>query len=158
MWNKLKEFVPDDVKVVDLVGKLISNELYLSDENRNEQDASAIVFSHLFGPQERALFEIGDWDGLFGVVNIVPNWKGDLFFKFWGKQEWGPDLWRELQEALEYIIDKFKLEKVSLSTPDHHTSRLAEFFGFEKEGLIKNNFMWGGEHYDVLCLGLNRRG
>jgi len=154
-WVHLSRFEPTEDKALDLVNKLVSNRLYLSDEHRTVDIASAVVLSHLVG--DGMVFEIGEWQGLIGLVNVVPGWKADLLFKLWDKSIWGAELRRELEEALNYMIDEFKLERVFLETPDTHTSQLAIACGFEQEGLLKNHFKWDGVPYDVLCLGLNRR-
>jgi RimJ/RimL family protein N-acetyltransferase len=153
----LSKFVPTKEKVDDLIAKLQGNKLYLSDENREYETALAVVFSHLYGGMDSCLFEIGEWRGLMGVVNIVPGWKGDLFFKLWDQSAWGPSLRRELGEAIDHICEKYRLERVALSTPDANTARLAENYGFIVEGILKNSFRWGGVSYDTICLGLDRR-
>ena len=153
----VKPFVPDEKNVTDLVEKLVSNRLYSSDEYRTTKMASAIMLSHLYGPLENRLFEIGDWGGVFGLVNIIRGWKADLFFKIWDKDLWGPTLRREISDAIDVAIDEFCLERIFLETPDEHTAKLAMNYGFKQEGLLRNQFRWDGEHYDVLCLGLNRR-
>jgi RimJ/RimL family protein N-acetyltransferase len=156
-YKMLKVFEPDESKVMDLVMKLRDNWLYLSDEYRSDEMVSAILMSHLYGPLEYRLFEMGDWQGLFGVVNIIMGWKADLFFKIWDKSIWGPDIRRELFKSLDVIVDDCGLERIYLQTPDKHTAELAKSYGFKEEGLLKNQFKWNGAGYDVLCLGLNRR-
>lgn len=151
----LSVFVPDETKVMDLAHKLQNGRLYLSDEHRNEETISAIILSHLCG--ESFFIEIGDWQGLFGIANVVRGWKADLFFKLWDDSIWGPDLRRELGEAIDKMVKDFGLERIALSTPDEHTAKMARFYGFEQEGLFKNSFKWDGVPYDTLCLALNRR-
>ena len=155
--ERLKSFVPTEDKLNDLIQKLQDNRLYLSDENRDKETAAAVVMSHFYFGKESEFYEIGDWQGLIGVVDIVPGWRGELFFKLWDKSAWGPSLRRELSEAMDTICDKYKLERVSLSTPDEHTAKIAESHGFVIEGVLKNSFKWDGVSYDTICLGLDRR-
>jgi RimJ/RimL family protein N-acetyltransferase len=156
-YKHLSVFIPDERKVLDLADKLKNQWAYLSDEYRNDEMITAIILSHLAGPDERMLFEIGDWHGLFGLVNVIPGWKADLFFKIWDKSIWGPDLEREIFDAMGKACDLFNLERVSLSTPDNHTIKIAKAYGFEQEGVLRNSFKWGGVSYDTIYLGLDRR-
>ena len=151
----LKPFVPTEEKLADLGDMLIKNELYLSDEHRNPETVAAILLNHFGGLSEGVFYEVGDWQGLVGLANIVPGWKADLFFKVWDKSGWGATEGREIVEA---VIGKFRemgLSRLSLHTPDEHTAKFARKHGFKEEGRFLNDFKWGGQSYDTICLVLN---
>lgn len=154
----LSTFVLTTDRARDLIDRLKDTPLYLSDEWREEPMISSILLSHFNGAFDNSFIEIGDWQGLLGLVNIVDGWKADLFFKLWDKSIWGPGLRRELEEALNDLCDEYKLERVSLMTPDEHTAKLARSVGFVDEGKLINSFKWDGKAYDTICLVLDRRG
>lgn len=154
----LSTFMLTTDRANDLIDRLKNTPLYLSDEWRDEAHISQILLSHFNGDFDNSFIEIGDWQGLFGLVNIVSGWKADLFFKLWDKAIWGAGLRREIEEALDELCEEFKLERVSLMTPDEHMAKLARTVGFVDEGKLINSFKWDGKPYDTICLVLDRRG
>jgi len=149
--KKLRPFIPTREKLESFVLKLKDRYLYLSDENRNEAWISMLIAAQMFGPRKSAWYEIGDWQGMIAVVDIIPGWRGEVLFKIWDKSAWGPDLCRDILELKNTLAREFGIRRFSIQTPDESMTKLVKFIGFEQEGQLKDAFMWDGKLYDLNC-------
>lgn len=157
METMLKAFVPTVPRLEDLSKRLKETRLYLPDDMRENDMISVLILSYFGGRFKNVFFEMGDWGGLMGLTGIVEGWKADFFFKIWDKKLWGPTLCREIVDKLRQLFDEYRLERISLYTPDEHMGRFALKHGFEHEGILYKNFRWNGEFFDTICMAMTRR-
>lgn len=148
----LKVFVPTPEKVVNFSERLMTTPLYLSDEHRNQAWVDMLVAAQLAGPNLYWLYEIGNWQGLCGFVDIWAGWKADILFKIWDKSIWGPTLYRELKDKIDLLMNEFRLHRVSIQTPDESMLKMLKRFGFRVEGRFRDAFRWNGAKYTLHCL------
>lgn len=148
----LTKFIPTIEKVSDLSKKLVSKKFYLSEENRTEEFSVVMVNLYFNGYRECEFFEIGEWSGLLGFVDIIRGWKADLFFKIWDKDIWNHSLVREIDCLIESTMKEFGIKRLSLQTPDSYMVKLAKRHGFKQEGILKNSYKWDDKFYDIICL------
>ena len=148
----LKVFVPTTEKVIDFSDRLMKTPLYLSDEHRNPAWVDMLVAAQFAGPNLYWLYEIGNWQGLCGLMDIWPGWKADILFKIWDKGIWGPTLYRELKDRVESLIKEFRLKRLAIQTPDEYMVKMLKRFGFKTEGRFNSAFKWDGKSYTLHCM------
>jgi len=92
-------------------------------------------------------YEMGDYDGLFGLTDINCAYKCNIFFKLWNKKNFTHNNVKGIKVLLDLAKEELQLKRMELSTPDESGKRLAEMCGFKKEGSQKYGFVWQGEYY-----------
>lgn len=145
-------FVPNDTKLKDLHDKLMNRYLYVSDEGRNTPAINATM-CRIFSDPAALYYEIGDWQGLAGFRDIVPNYKAHTTLKFWGAELWGKTLVREMRSVLEFFEETFQLVRLESETADPRIVKLTKLLSFDVEGAKKKGFIWNGKYYDLYLLG-----
>jgi len=162
--KSLKVFVPTPEKLVDLSARLLTEPMFLPDENRNQTWVELIVAAMFAGPQLNWVYEIGNWDGIVAFQDIWPGYKAETSFLLWdngflsgskntvsglrGKLCWGADFIRELKDLVDLIMSEFKLKRMAIATPEMHTVDIAtRFLGFKVEGRQKYGFRFEGKTY-----------
>ena len=168
-WEKLKDpdpmfkpFSPVDStdptdpfykKVSRLQTLLMKRPLWLSDEYRTPQAINALATSYFSGLAFNIFYEIGDFQGLIGFQNILPEFKCAMTFKIWDKDLWGKTLVRAGKNLVELFIREFRLKRISSVTADDRIKRMAEMIGFEVEGEQPDAFRWNNKFYPLILLG-----
>ena len=168
-WDKIKSTAgmfkwfmpqPDDERLKILAQHLHDEYLYFSDEYRDYKVIYAL-FKAYFSWQHgfNLFYEIGDFGGIVGFLNIIPEHKSGLMLKLWNKELWGKQFVREGRELLDFIMDTFALKRVSTETADpEHVIKLAKVFGFKEEGRSPYEVKWNGEYFDNYILGKTKGG
>ena len=134
-------------KVVKLSEKLLLNELYLPDEMRDPQRVAYLLQAYFCGGMFNMFYEIGNFGGIMGVINISPTYKADLIFKLWDKEIWGATLAREIKDVIDLVAKEFQLKRIAGQTPDERMVKMFENFGFKIEGRQKFGFRWNQKDY-----------
>ena len=143
----LRPFLPSitDEKLKVLATKMMESPFYLSDEWRNYESIWKLLFEYFNKPSGHVFYEIGDFGGILGFVNIMTNWKADVTFKLWNKDLWKPSLAKELKKTRNMVMKLFKLKRLSLDSGDERMIKFAKIFGFKVEGRQASNYMWDGK-------------
>lgn len=164
-WEKLKKpsdmftlFTPkpDDERLRIFAKRLYEDYLYLPDEFREYKIIYEIIKSYFSWHNGINLFyEIGDFQGLAGFINIIPEYKAEVMLKFWGGKElWSKQFVKEGRALLKLIMDEWQLRRMGTESPDEKIVKMALMFGFEDEGKSRYAFRWKNEFYDNYKLGL----
>lgn len=156
MFKLFKLFVPTEDKVKFIGRKLMDEYLYISDEYRDYAIIYAILNGYVNMPSNNVIYEIGDFDGILVLANIIPGWKAGLTFKLWNKKRWGPDFMREGKEFIAALMKAFKLQRLDTTSPDPRIIKMAKICGFKIEGTQKQGFSWDGKRYDNVLLAIVR--
>ena len=140
------KFNPLEHKVKALSKKLMEEPLYLSDEYRSYKLIHRMLFNN-FGSKNNIFYEMGEFGGIIGFVNIIPDFKCDIVFKLWNSELWGFRFKTQFKQLIKSIIEKYNLKRVAGESPDEKMVRLARLCGFKVEGRLKNAFQWEDKMY-----------
>ncbi len=170
-WDRLRNpsknlrfLSPTPEKLVDLAARLMTEPMFLPDENRNQGWVDLIVAAMFAGPQLNLIYEIGEWDGVVAFQDIWPGYKAEASFVLWdnaflpgakpeqaglrGKLCWGADFIRELKGLVDLVMSEFKLKRLGMASPEEHTVKIAtKFLGFKVEGRQKYGFRQNGKMF-----------
>lgn len=149
-------FEPTEGKIMYFAKKLMTEYLYITDPWRNYWTIHQILNRYVTNPRENVLYEIGDFDGILGFVDIVPGWKAHMTFKLWNKEKWGPDLVGQSRDFIREVMDELHLVRLDSATADPRIVRMSKMVGFQVEGTQKHEFMWDGKLYDQILLAITR--
>jgi len=158
-WEKLnsphktlKVFQPTQEKLAHLYKFILKGKLNASDEHRTPEKLD-LLFAYFFANVGSRLgafhlfYEMGDYDGLFGLTDINCTYKCNIFFKLWNKKNFTHNNVKGIKILLDLAKEELQLKRMELSTPDESGVRLAEMCGFKKEGSQKFGFVWQGKYY-----------
>lgn len=148
-------FVPTEEKVQLFSTKLMHDYLFLSDEFRTPQTINGLLQIYLSGVAS-IIYEFKDFGGLIGFMNIVPDYKADIMFKFWDRKLWGPAFFRELKDLIEMMMDELRLVRLSAASPDRKMVKMAHYCGFKTECAQRYGFRWNGKYYPLRLLAKTR--
>ena len=152
-----KVFVPTQEKLRLLAERFRDNYLWISDEYRNKESIAAILASDFLLDHFNVWYEMGDYDGLVGFLDIVPGHKCRLALKLWNPGIWKPSTAKQGRALIKLIMDEFKLKRMESDSADQKMVDMAtKFFGFKKEGGRKYGFRWNGKFFSNIMLGLTR--
>jgi len=171
-WKRLAEphplfkpFVPTDLndigfykKLVVFKKNLLTKYLYVSDEYRTVAHIEKVLSGYIMSGGKSLLYEIGDFGGVTGFVDIIYGFKCDVIMKLWDKKIWGGDFVKAYRKLMDTIMDEFELKRISTSTPDDRIVRMAKMVGCVEEGVQKHGFMWKGKPMDLVLLGYYKEG
>ena len=171
-WKRLAEphslfkpFVPTDLNDIEFYKKLVvfkknllTKNLYVSDEFRNIQYIEKVLSRYILSGGKHILYEIGDFGGIAGFVDILPGFKCDAIMKLWDRDIWGLDCIKAYKKLLDIVMDEFRLKRIGTSTADEKIVRMAKMAGFVEEGTQKCGFMWKGKPMDYMLLGYYKEG
>ena len=143
-----KKFNPTEDKVKALSKKLMEESLYLSDEYRDWELIHKVLFNN-FSNKNNIFYEIGEFGGLVGFVDIIPNFKCDIVFKLWNPELWGFRFKTQIKQLIKAIMEKYSLERVATESADERMTRMAKICGFKVEGRFKYAFMWEKKMYTL---------
>ena len=162
-WDKLRDgythfklFHPTPEKLDHVVKWLVDGFLNLEDYERDPVKAWGIIKYYITPGKIHALYEIDDFKGLFGIVDIIPGYRASALLKLWGAEAWKPSLVKEADRLIRDYMDEFKLRRLSTETADRRIERMAKMVGFKTEGACKNAFMWDGKLYNKLLMSITR--
>jgi len=142
------KFNPTEDKVKALSKKLMEEPLYLSDEFRDWDLIHKVLFNN-FSNKNNEFWEIGEFGGLVGFVNIIPEFKCEIVFKLWNSELWGFRFKTQVKQLIKVIMEKYDLKRVSTESADERMTRMAKMCGFKVEGRSKYAFMWEKEMYTL---------
>jgi len=142
------KFKPTDVKIKELADRLMNDYLYLSDEFRDWTFIHKMLFNN-FGNENNIFYEIGEWDGLIGFVNVLEGWKCDVVFKLWNPKLWGFRFKTQVKQLIKAIMEKHDLKRIATESADERMTRMAKICGFKTEGRFKNAFVWEDKMYTI---------
>ena len=134
-------------KAVEFSRKLMEEFLYLQDEYRFPNIVRGITEGFFSDNRVNLCYEMGDFQGVVGFTDIIPEYKCGVFLKIWDKELFGKDLIRELRELADFIMDSFQLRRMTVDTPDRRMVKFAKLAGFNVEGTQKMCFRWNGRLY-----------
>ena len=107
-------------------------------------------FPYHMPPEIRPLhimYEIGDFAGILGFMDIAIGYKASVLFKYWKPKSWSHKIFRDLKKVNEVIIEELQLDRLSLQTPDLRGVALAKRLNYTVEGREAINFSWNGKYY-----------
>ena len=142
------KFVPTEDKIKSLSKKLMEEPLYLSDEFRDWTLIHKALFNN-FGNENNIFYEIGEWGGLVGFMNIIPEFKCEIGFKLWNPKLWGFRFKTQFKQLIKAIMEKYDLKRMAGESPDEKMVRLAKICGFKIEGRFKYAFVWENKMYTL---------
>jgi len=151
-----KVFVPTQEKLRLFAARLNDNYLWVSDEYRNKDSITAIIANNFLLSNFNIWYEIGDYDGLLGFLNVVPGHKCHMTMKLWNPQIWKPSAAKQGRSLIRLIMDEFQLKRIGSESADSKVVHLANIVGFKKEGARKHDFRWNGKMFPLIMLGLTR--
>ena len=142
------KFNPTEDKIKALSKKLMEEPLYLSDEFRDYEFIHKILFNN-FSNKSNIFYEMGEFGGLVGFVNIIPSFKCDIVFKLWNPELWGFRFKTQVRQLIKTIMEKYDLKRVATESADEKMAKMAKLCGFRTEGKFKHGFSWDGETYTL---------
>ena len=142
------KFNPTEDKIKALSKKLMEEPLYLSDEYRSYELIHKMLFNN-FSNKNNIFLEIGEFGGLIGFVNIIPEFKCAIVFKLWNPELWGFRFKTQVKQLIKTIMEKYDLKRVATESADERMTRMAKICGFKVEGRFKNSFMWEKKMYTL---------
>ena len=122
--------------------------LYLSDEFRGYELIHKMIFEG-FSNEENMYYEMGNFGGLLGFVNIVPNYKADMVFKIWDTKIWGLGFAKELKALIKETMEKYNLKRMTTESADTKVIKFAKILGWKIEGRFKYGFKWDNKFYTL---------
>ena len=99
-------------------------------------------------------YEVGKFQALLGLTNIIPRHKCDIMLKIFDKDFWGKDFVRETRSLLRLYMKELELKRISAESPDPRIVKIAKMIGFKYEGSRNKDFMWNTKYYDNFFLGM----
>ncbi len=157
-------FAPTIEKLQFIANKFATGYLYAPDEMRSPQkilELMAHLFPYAVPPQNRAFhvyYEIGQFEGLVGFTNIIPEYRCGAFLKIWNKPVWGPTLARDLTELADRFMQEYHIKRMELETADERMVRVAKICGLKQEGTKALGFRFDGRLYTSYLLRKLRKG
>jgi len=143
-----EKFNPTENKIKALSKKLMEEPLYLSDEYRDWQLIHKILFNN-FSNKNNIFYEIGEFGGLIGFVNIIPEFKCEIVFKLWNPELWGFRFKTQTKQLIKTIMEKYNLKRMATESSDEQMVRMAKMCGFKVEGRFKYAFAWENKMYTL---------
>lgn len=147
---------PTEAKLDAFAEKLEKGYLYVSDEIRAPECLRGMVRNLYARGPFNLIYEIGEFQGVIGFLNIVISHKADMMLKMWDASFWSKDAVRQGRQLVEYIIETFELKRVGTTTADPRIVKMARLVGFTEEGIAKNAFAWKGRMMDEISLSITR--
>lgn len=159
-WEKLKQPSPlfqvlkrTEEKDKKIAHELMNGFLNLDDQFRNYESiykSMNLYFYYSFS----IFYEVGKFQTLLGITNIIPRHKCDIMLKIFDKDFWGKDFVRETRSLLRLYIKELELKRISAESPDPRIVRIAKMIGFKVEGIRDKDFKWNDRYYDNFLLGM----
>jgi RimJ/RimL family protein N-acetyltransferase len=151
-------FSPTISKLQFIANKFATGFLYIPDELRSQQkilELMAHLFPYAIEPSLRPFhvyYEIGNFDGLVGFTNIIPEYRCGSFLKIWNPEIWGPTLARDLTELADRFMQEYHIKRMELETADERMVKVAKICGLKQEGTKALGFRFDGRLYTSYLL------
>ena len=150
-------------KMGQLVKMHMKRELWVPDEWRTIARCH-LRMSLLFPPETvpvevrpvNIIYEIKDWAGMLGFVQIVPHYQAAVYFKWWDDKQFNKSIYREIKQVIPLVMDELKLIRLYTDTACPKMLNWGKKFGFKIEGRQKYGFMWNGKPRTQYLLRLLR--
>lgn len=155
---RFKLFEPTPEKVLHLSKIMMQTPLLLSDEYRQWPVIHGMINRYFAGNGINLIYEIDKFEGVFGFLDLVFNWRCHLFPKIWVPEIFSHGLMRQAEDVISLIMDTFNLKRVSAETADERMVKAAQLIGFVEEGRQPKAFLWDGKFYDKVLLSYIREG
>lgn len=146
---------PSGPEIDAIVSRLRNDYLYAPDELRDEAVLRSLVSAYWGGPN--IIYEVGQFQGILGFMDIIPEHKASVTLKLWDADRWGRDFIRDARAVCAAVMDEFKLTRLATETPDPRVVKIARLGGFTIEGVRPKDFRWNGDYYDTTVMGLVRQ-
>jgi len=151
-----KDPIEFEKKIVIFKNNLRDKYLYLSDQFRHPKTIDMLVHNYFYNRVIFHIFyELGDFQGIIGVTNIIPEFKAGVIFKIWDNNAWTPANARKIRELGDIIMKEFMLKRLSIQTPDRRMIKFGKIIGFNVEGEKPFDFKWDGRLYTTYMLGMH---
>lgn len=133
--------------------ELMNGFLNISDEYRHYDSVYKLI-NYYFYCSFSIFYEVGEFQALLGITNIIPQHKADIMMKIFDKDFWGRDFVRETRSLMKLYMKEFGLKRISSESPDPRICKMAKMVGFKVEGIRDLDFSWNGKKYDNFLLGM----
>jgi RimJ/RimL family protein N-acetyltransferase len=138
--------------------KLIAHELmngFLNlDDRFRDYESIYKSMNYYFYYSFSIFYEVGKFQALLGITNIVPQHKADIMLKIFDKDFWGKDFVRETRSLLRLYMKELELKRISAETPDPRICKIAKMVGFKVEGIRNKDFKFNDKYYDLFVMGM----
>jgi RimJ/RimL family protein N-acetyltransferase len=159
-WRKFEKPSPlfkvlqrTEAKDKKIAYELMNGFLNLDDNFRNYESiykSMNFYFYHSFS----MFYEVGEFQALLGITNIVVQHKADIMLKIFDKDFWGKDFVRETRSLLKLFMKELELKRISAESSDPRIVKIAKMAGFKVEGIRDKDFKWNDKYYDNFLLGM----
>ena len=159
-WKKLEKPSPlfGVLKRTEKKDKIIAHELmngFLNlDDNFRNYESIYKSMNYYFYYSFSIFYEVGKFQALLGITNIIPQHKADIMLKIFDKNFWGNDFVRETRSLLKRYMKELELKRISAESPDPRIVRIAKMIGFKVEGVRNKDFKFNDKYYDNFLLGM----
>jgi RimJ/RimL family protein N-acetyltransferase len=130
--------------------------LFVSDEIRYPEYLREMVYDLYTRRRFNLIYEIGDFQGVIGFLNVIFDHKADMMLKMWDASFWGKDAVRQGKDLLKYVVETFGLKRVGTVTADPRIVKMAKLVGFTEEGARRKAFAWNKCLHDEILLSVVR--
>jgi RimJ/RimL family protein N-acetyltransferase len=159
-WKKLEKPSPlfQVLQRTEAKDKLIAHELmngFLNlDDRFRDYESIYKSMNYYFYYSFSIFYEIGEFQALLGLTNIVPRHKCDIMLKIFDTDFWGKDFVRETRSLLRLYMKELELKRISAESPDPRIVRIAKMVGFKVEGIRDKDFKFNNKYYDNFFMGM----
>ena len=156
--SMFKVFEPTEEKMKIFIDKLMTVYLYLQDWQRNSAYLKSLIEGYDNNCSIFILYEICDFDGILGFMDIIPEYKCSFTLKPWNLSKvWGTTIIKQTRRLIKTIMDEFCLTRIETSTADPRIVRMGRMVGFELEGESENDFIWHKERRKTYFMSITRK-
>ena len=159
-WKKMEKPSPlfkvlqrTEAKDKKIAHELMNGFLNLDDQFRNYESiykSMNFYFYYSFS----IFYEVGKFQALLGLTNIIPRHKCDIMLKIFDKDFWGKDFVRETRSLLRLYMKELELKRISAESPDPRIVRVSKMVGFKVEGIRDKDFKFNDKYYDNFVMGM----
>jgi len=101
-------------------------------------------------------FEVGQFQGVFWLSNIVIGWRATIHIVLWDKEVKGQ--YKRAQEIIRELFQLLRLKRLEIQVPERNerACKYAERLGFEMEGVLRKHAIYDGDYVDVAVYSILR--
>jgi RimJ/RimL family protein N-acetyltransferase len=159
-WEKLEKPSPlfrvlqrTEAKDKKIAHELMNGFLNLDDRFRDYESIYKSM-NYYFYYSFSIFYEVGKFQALLGLTNIIPRHKCDIMLKIFDADFWGRDFVRETRSLLRLYMKELELKRISAESPDPRIVRIAKIIGFKVEGIRNKDFKFNDKYYDLFVMGM----
>jgi hypothetical protein len=152
----LKPLILTPEKRAILKSKMLLTFLWIPDDARDERGID-IFLDYLFSgktDRESVFYEIGNFDGIVGFYDIIPEYKCVFLARLWNRVLWTHSLVREIEDLVWQFKRDYKIKRISLATPDERLGKFVKMIGMKQEGSQKFGFRFEEKLYPTFLFRL----